>query len=366
MKKRIIITATNDLCTDQRVQKVSLSLHKNGFEVLLIGRKLKNSLPFEAPYSHKRLKLLFSKGFPFYAEINLRLFFSLLFSKTDIFLANDTDTLLPAYWVSKIRHKKLAFDAHELFPEVPEVTDRKYVKKVWKSIENYIFPKLKNSYTVCQSIADYYHRKYGINMAAVRNVPYCKNTDEITPNNDFPGKKILLYQGAVNIGRGLEWVIDCMPLLNEDCILVIIGTGDKLEDLKEQAERLNLQNRVFFLGKMPPENLTAYTKSADIGLCLLENRGLSYYYSLPNRVFDFMQAGVPLLATNFPEIENIVRKYETGVLTDCHDPQSLKKAITKMLNQGKFAYSARLKELGSEFCWEKEEKVLLEVFQNLQ
>ncbi len=117
---------------------------------------------------------------------------------------------------------------------------------------------------------------------------------------------------------------------------------------------------------MSPESLTAYTKSADIGLCLLENQGLSYYYSLPNRVFDFMQAGVPLLATNFPEIENIVGKYETGILTNRHDPQSLEKIINAMLEKGKPEYSARLKELSNEFCWEKEEKILLEIFEHLE
>jgi glycosyltransferase involved in cell wall biosynthesis len=365
MGKRVIICVTNDLCTDQRVQKISLSLHKNGFEVLLVGRKLKKSLPFNPPYQFKRLKLIFIKKVFFYAEINIRFFLLLLFSKADIFLANDTDTLLAVYLAATIRRKQFVFDAHELFPESPEIANRAFVKKSWTRIENFILPKAKYSYTVCQSIADYYHKKYGTPMQVVRNVPYHKNLDEIEPLTIFGDKKLLLYQGAVNIGRGLEWVIDCMPLL-DNCVLAIIGSGDILDELKERVAQLQLENKVVFLGKMTPKELIHYTKSADIGLCLLENIGLSYYYSLPNRIFDFIQAGVPLLATNFPEIANIVGKYHTGVLIDHYEPAYLSEVIKQMIATGKNEYRENLKKLSQDFCWEKEEKQLLSVFNQLK
>ena len=364
MKKRIIICVINDLCTDQRVQKVSLSLHGAGFDILLVGRKQKDSLPFNAPYSHKRLRLIFSKTALFYAEINIRLFFLLLFSKVDIILSNDTDTILPAYLISKIRNKKLVFDAHELFPEMPELADRKLIKNTWINIENWIFPKIKNSYTVCDSIANYYHEKYNINMEVIRNVPHLRNIEKTNRKELFSEKKILLYQGAVNIGRGLEWVIDCMPLL-DNCILIIVGNGDIFEELKKKVEQLHLQENVYFLGRMSPNDLFNYTIAADIGLCLLENKGLNYYYALPNRIFDFIQAETPILATNFPEIANIVEKYDTGVLVNHYEPAYLSKVITEMLAVGKLPYAERLNKLSHKFCWENEEKKLLNIFNNL-
>ena len=109
------------------------------------------------------MRLLFKRSLFFYAEYNIRLFFYLLFDKADIFLSNDTDTLPANYLAALIRRKTLVFDAHEMFPEAPEVTDRKWVKKVWTTIEDLIFPRLKNTYTVCDSIASVYNKKYKIN-----------------------------------------------------------------------------------------------------------------------------------------------------------------------------------------------------------
>ncbi|MDD4199200.1 MAG: glycosyltransferase, partial [Paludibacter sp.] len=225
MNKRIIISVSNDLATDQRVWKVANSLSRNGYEVHLTGRRLKNSFPLTSSIAHKRLRLLFNKGFLFYVELNIRLFLLLLFSSADIFYANDTDTLPACFLAAKIKNIKLIFDAHELFPEVPELQNRPLVKKVWKIIEDIFFPHLTTAFTVCQSIADYYNQKYHINMKVIKNVPYLHDPNE--KKIIIPGKKIILYQGAVNIGRGLEWVIDAMPYI-DNAILYIVGSGDIL------------------------------------------------------------------------------------------------------------------------------------------
>ena len=142
--QKIIISVTNDLTTDQRVHKVCISLQKMGFEILLVGRKLQNSLPLDRNYQTHRIQLLFNKGFLFYAEYNLRLFFYLLFKKKEIVLANDLDTLLPNYLVSKLQKKKLVYDSHELFTEVPELINRPKTQKIWLKIEQKILPKLKS------------------------------------------------------------------------------------------------------------------------------------------------------------------------------------------------------------------------------
>ncbi len=354
MKKRIIISVVSDLSTDQRVLKVSQSCYEHGYEVFLIGRKMKNSLPLSLPFKTKRMKLLFNHSALFYAEFNIRLFFILLFARNDIFLSNDTDTLPANYLAAKIRNKKLVFDAHELFPEVPELVNRVRVKRFWEKIEDYIFPKLQYSYTVCSSIADYYNKKYGINMQVVRNVPYSRENINFR-NLAFPGKKIILYQGALNIGRGIEWVIDSLPFI-ENAVLVIIGDGDIREQLEKRVDGLDLKDKVVFLGKIPAAKLHEYTLSADVGLCLLENKGLSYYYSLPNRIFDYIQAGVPVLATDFPEISSIVTKYHTGRVINHYEPQYLAKVLNEMFSTTYDFESAKKK-----LTWENEKKILLEI-----
>ena len=355
--KRIIISITNDITTDRRVLKIAHACHLNGFEVLLIGRKVKNSLPLNLPFKYKRLQFIFNRSALFYATYNIRLFFVLLFLKTDIFLANDTDTLLANYLVSKIRRKKLVFDAHELFPEVPELTHRPKVKRIWTKIEDRIFPHLKYCYTVCQPIADYYNKKYNINMKVVRNVPYYSQ-----PVKEkllyYSGKKIILYQGALNVGRGLEWVIDAMPHVN-NAVLVIIGDGNITNALKQQVNNLKLNNKVFFLGRIAGAELHKYTPSADLGLCLLENRGLNYYYALPNRIFDYLHAGVPVLATNFPEIATIVDNNKTGILINHYEPEYLAKVLNDFFTE-KFDTN-HFTEIAKKFCWEEEEKILLDV-----
>src|SRR6187431_640249 len=145
---RIIVSVTTDLVTDQRVYKVCNSLHTHGYDILLVGRKKKDSMPMDVrPYKTHRFNLWFEKGPLFYAQYNLYLFFYVLFHKADILLANDLDTLLPNYLVSKIKGLPLAYDNHEYFTGVPELIKRPRVQKIWKSIENWIFPKLTYIYT---------------------------------------------------------------------------------------------------------------------------------------------------------------------------------------------------------------------------
>ncbi|MDR2843562.1 MAG: glycosyltransferase [Candidatus Symbiothrix sp.] len=361
---KITVSVTNDLVTDQRVHKVCTTLIQNGYEVKVVGRKLRKSMPLTRAYATHRMRLLFNKSFLFYVEYNLRLFLYLLTDKTDLYLSNDTDSLPANYLAAKIRRKPLVFDAHEMFPEMPEVTNRPFVKAVWRSLENSIFPHLQHSYTVCQSIADIYNKKYGINMQVVRNIPFAQ-TQAVAPAKtiDSQGKKVLLYQGAVNIGRGIEWVIDAMPYL-DDFIFYVIGDGDVLEDLKEKVRSMKLENQVVFTGRIPFEQLPAYTACADIGINLLENRGLNYYYALPNRIFDFIRANIPVLTVDFPEIRRIVVHYQIGVLIDRHEPQFLANIFRQMAGQEK--NTTGFATANAELNWENESQVLLNLFADIK
>ena len=361
---KIILSVTNDLVTDQRVHKVCTSLSENGYEVKLLGRKMKNSSDLNRNYKTNRFRLIFNKSFLFYAEYNIRLFFYLLFEKTDIYLSNDTDTLLANYLASCIRRKPLVFDAHEMFPEVPEVVNRKRVKLFWTALENWIFPKLKYCYTVCQSIADVYNRKYSIDMRVIRNIPFAKKEkNECEFLRKEQDKKIILYQGAVNVGRGIDRVIDAMPYL-DDFVFYVVGGGDILEEMKDKVKRQNLEDKVFFTGQVPFEQLPGYTAYADIGVNFLENKGLNYYYSLPNRIFDYIRSEIPILSVDFPEIRKIVQQYGIGLLINDYSPENIAKAIKQLSTSEK--NKTGFQKANEELTWENEAIILTEMMKKVK
>ena len=358
--KKIIVSVTNDISNDQRVAKVCNSLLNFGFEVLLVGRQLPGSLVLNRAYKTKRFKLFYNTGFLFYAEYNIRLFFYLFFTKKDVLLSNDLDTLLPNYFISKIQNKKLVYDSHELFSEVPELVNKPKVKKFWVGLEQYLLPKLSNAYTVCGGIAAYYQGKYGTKFKIIRNVPVYKNILKIELPFDTREKKIILYQGAINLGRGIELMIDAMLFLG-DFILVIAGNGDVINDLKERVKTKKLENKVLFLGKLLPEDLYKITPHASIGLSLEEDIGLSYHYALPNKLFDYIQAEIPVLVSDLPEMKRIVNNYDIGGVLINRTPEKIAEKIIEITSKD---YSINLKEAKKELTWENEEKELFEVFKN--
>jgi len=308
--KKIIVSVTNDLTTDQRVDKVCNSLTKMGFKIVLVGRKLPTSIPLERNYATHRIKLFFNKGFLFYAEYNLRLFFFLLFKKAPILLANDLDTLLPNFLVSKLKNTKLIYDSHELFTEVPELIHRPKTQKIWLRIEKYILPKLKNTYTVCQSIANYYDKKYQTIFKVVRNIPVLtQNPKPKTQINQRP--KTIIYQGAINMGRGIELMIETMQYL-DNYKFIIVGDGEITNQIKEIIIKKGLQNKVVMLGKKTPSELKKITPTADLGISIEEDLGLNYHYALPNKIFDYIHAEIPILVSNLPEMKQIVLDYQFG------------------------------------------------------
>lgn len=198
--KKIYVSVTNDLVTDQRVNKVCFSLHQAGYRVKLIGRLKKNSPSLQQrAYSTKRLKLFFEKGPLFYLNYNVHLLIYLLFQRPDIFLSNDLDTLPANFLASRILSKPLVYDSHEYFTEVPELVNRKWVRKIWEKLEVWMLPKVDNAYTVSQSIADAYKKKYGIGMKLVRNFPLLQSNVVVDSSREIAIKieKTIIYQ----IGR---------------------------------------------------------------------------------------------------------------------------------------------------------------------
>ena len=370
--KRVIVSVINDLVTDQRVGKSCLTLKEMGYEVLLVGRKQRKSPPMdERPYGTRRMKLLFEKGPLFYAEYNIRLFFFLLFHKAHLLVSNDLDTALPNYFISKIKGIGMVYDSHEYFTETPELVGRPRVQRVWKRIEGFVVPRLKEMITVCDSIADLFHEKYGVECHVVRNIP---PRAALPPKGDKRAldlpedKHLLVLQGSgINIQRGAEELVEAMQYL-DDCFLMVIGGGDVLPALKQMSADLHIEERVRFLPRMPYPQMMACTQLAELGFVLDKDTNLNYRFCLPNKLFDFIQAGVPIVASNLVEVGKIIRKYDIGLFIPDHDPRSIAATIVKGLadKTQRAVWLQGLAQAAQDLCWENEQQTLIEIYKHYE
>lgn len=346
------------------------SLHQLGFEVLLIGRKLPDSVPVKRDYQTKRMKLIFTRGAPFYAFFNIRLFFFLLFVKVDIFHANDLDTLLANRWASKIRRKPLVYDSHEYFTGVPEIQSKPFVKKIWTRIEKSIFPKLKHIFTVNESIAKLYQDQYKVEVNVLRNLPLGENLQKTKSREDLgmpTDKKIVILQGAgINIDRGGEELLEAIALM-DNVVLYIIGSGDVIHLLKDRAQKSDLKGKVVFIGKLPYNEMMQYTQNGDVGVTLDKDTNINYRYSLPNKIFDYIKGNLPILSSNLIELQRIIDHYNLGYVIDNHDPQEIKKGLeTIWIDPARYAkYKKNTEHAFKELTWEKEVKVLENCYKKL-
>ncbi len=360
-RPRTIHTVTNDLNHDQRMQRICSTLTRAGFEVLLVGRERRVSKPLgEQVFNQKRLRCWFEKGPLFYLEFNWRLFIFLLNSKFDILNTIDLDTMPGGLAAAFFKRKKRVFDAHEWFSEVPEVVGRPVVKKVWEMVGWLGVRFYDRCYTVGECLAGAFTDIYGKRFEVIRNLPLSRLTASITAPLQ---PRVILYQGALNEGRGIEASIMAMKWV-EFAELWLAGEGDLSEILRKLVAENNLENRVKFLGQLRPEELRDLTSKAWIGLNLLENRGLSYYFSLANKFFDYIQAGVPSLNMNFPEYQKICATQSVGLLLDNCQPQTIAAAIRRLKEDENLhqklaencAAAARI------FNWEKEEPTLINLY----
>jgi glycosyltransferase involved in cell wall biosynthesis len=372
--KKIVFTVTNDLNYDQRMIRICTSLTAAGYEVLLVGRKRKQSTPLDSkPFRQKRLTCWLQKGKGFYVEYNIRLFFFLLFTKMDCICAIDLDSILPCYFVSNIKKTKRVYDAHELFCEMKEIISRPLVYKAWKKIERYTVPKFKYGYTVNQPIAEEFKKMYGLSYEVIRSMPVLNA--ELAVGSGQPAiqpqttnhklQTFILYQGDVNEGRSFETLIPAMKNINAP--LVICGDGNFFNQAKQIVKENGLEEKVIFKGRLKPEDLKKFTPTAYAGITFFENNGLSNYLSLGNRFFDYIQAGIPQLCVKYPAYIEINKQFEVALLTDDLSVDNIASQLNLLLNND-VLYS-RLKQnclsAAKELNWQNEEKKLITFYKSI-
>ena len=355
------------------MQRICTTLAEADYDILLVGRKLANSKKLE-PFSFqtKRLYCFFTKGAKFYAEYNIRLFLFLLFNRFDAVCSIDLDTILSGFYIAKWKEKIQIYDAHEYFTEVPELVERPKVKAIWERVADQTIPNIPYAYTVGEGLQKIFTERYGVPFGVFRNVPFAINKD-IEPIEiqrviniykiQKTNKKVILYQGALNDGRGIEETIKAIQFI-EKAEVWLEGEGDLSEQLRHLTKDLKLENKVKFLGFVLPNDLKAITQLSDIGLNLLKNKGLSYYFSLANKCFDYIQAEKPALHSNFPEYQAINQQFEIGILLNDLETETIVDALKNLLDNplkyNKLKENCRKAKMV--YTWEKEGAKLVEFY----
>ena len=358
--KRIVCFVSNDLVYDQRMQRICGALGEAGHDVRLVGRRKRSSpnVKFDH-FDTQRFNCFFNRGALFYAELNVRIFFYILFNKMDVAVAVDLDTILSVVLAGRLRKLAIVFDAHEWFTEIPELIGRPRVKNIWRRIEQYCIPKTTLRYTVNQSLADIFEKTFTLSFEVIRNVPV--GTAE--SKGVKASENTILYQGALNKGRGIEASIRAMALL-DDYHLWIVGEGDLSQDLRQLSTDLKLDGRVHFLGYKKPAALKLITQQVHVGLNLLEGESKNYYYSLANKFFDYMHAGIPSINMKFPEYENILNKFPCGQMIAACNPESIAESVRAICahedQYNKMVTTAKL--ASTKYRWELEKLKLVELY----
>ena len=366
MKKKVIyVSVSNDISNDNRVLKTSYSLEKFGYKVVIVGKKTKNSPKFTEKIKAKRLKVLFKKNVFYYAELNIKLFFYLLFHKQDVLWANDLDTLLPNFLVSKLKNKQLIFDSHEMFPYVAELKIGSFQQRFWLNLERFLVPKVRNIVTVCGSLGEYFEQNYGKKAVIVRNIPPFDIKNQRP--KQFPlDEKYIIWQGSVNINRGLEELVEAMKDVN--CKLFIFGYGKIYSKLQAIIIDKRLEKKVFLVNRLPFSQMMELTRRATLGICIDKPVNQNYKISLPNKIFEYINAATPVLYSPLREISHIENEFNTGISLQNWQIDTISSQINSIINDNDLLkrLSDNCIEAQKHLSWQNEEQKLSILMTNLR
>ena len=274
--------------------------------------------------------------------------------------AIDLDTILPCLFVSRIKRITRIYDAHEYFTELKEVRTRPFIQRCWLRIERYCVPKFAYGYTVGQGLANEYENRYSRDYMVIRNLPVLKELEPVEKKEKF-----IVYQGAVNEGRGFEYLIPALRQL--DYNLVVCGDGNFMNRLKRLLRKYRVQEKVELMGMLRPEHLLPIAQKATLGIALAEKEGLNQYLALPNKFFDYMHAGLPQLSMAYPEYEKINNEFKVAVLISELSAKEVSDTITRVMNNEELLQEMRNNCMKARevYCWQEEEKILLNYYRQI-
>ncbi len=297
----------------------------------------------------------------------------------DVYHANDLDTLEICGSVAGKRNAKLVYDSHELWLESSRylIATHPANRLRLKRIEQRYVPKADAVIAVTPMRGEKMRQMYPSmkNLEIVENAP--EKLIELPPAgrlrtmiNAAPDTVIALYQGVICPERGLEELLSAAKLTTNPSVkFVIIGMDAWNGTLQKTAEDMGLGSRVVFLPPVPSEELPEITVDADMGFILFRNTCLNHYYSLPNKLYEYMMVGVPIISSDFPELKRVLNEVGSGVTVNPDSPESISNAVEKLA--GDPVMRKRMKDNGREaaldrYNWEPQSELLRSLYRKLR
>ena len=372
--KKVLNLLFNDFTNDNRVLKESRTLQSNGFDVILLATHFKKELPKEEViegFKVRRINVGRIKLLP----LNLILFWIkvvFLYKKEGIIHANDLYALPPAAFIKKFINKrvKVVYDCHEHETEAQIYNGKKLLKKLAQIFEKRLIYSADSIITVSKSIAEDYVKMYKIELPklVLNSPPYQGNKVYDLLRKDLgisKDKTIFLFQGNYIAGRGVDDLIGVFERIEErntNIVLVLLMYGKGVEYIKEKVK--NAKN-IFFHEKVSVLEYMKYVSSADWGIYLMENNCKNSDYALPNKIFDYIMGGLPVVVSNLKEMGSFVRGYEIGITVNSQDQEEILDVLEKIHHNSGEEYMQALEKVAKKYSWEEQEKVLLKIYNSL-
>lgn len=291
--------------------------------------------------------------------------------RVDVIHCHDLNTLPAGVRLARRFQTKLVYDSHELFNEMAGKSWLE--KRIGYILERLLMPHIDHLIVVNSHVHRLFTKRYGpYPTTVVQNVPEAPDWNQAPPQEVLnlrqhfglaPDDLLLLYQGGLNPERGLEECIQAVAMLPKTFKLVLIGDGRLKGYLEELVNHLQLEDRVFFFGQVPSEQLLWYTCQADVGLVVYKNTSLNNYYSTPNKIFEYLLAGIPTVASDHPG-KRLVAEEGTGVCVE-ETPEGIKDGILDVVAQMEM-YRERCREKRSQYSWQEERKKLIRTYRQLE
>ena len=357
-----VLKETNSILNNNIASKIYIaSLYTNDLEEEKIYKDnlILNRFNLSSRRFNKNLFIQVLK----YLEFIFRV--SFFYRKKNIKMVNiHSIALLPLGLLLKYLYKAiLVYDTHELETEINGLKGMR--KKLAKFMEKRLIKKCDIIFVVSENIADWYENEYNIKRpVVVKNAPRLidtKKTNHFRENLSIKEDSIIvLYQGGLSKGRGIDLLLECFKKRDDDkVVIVFMGYGQLEEEIKNVSkERIN----IFFHPAVSPEIVLEYTASADIGISFIENICLSYYYCLPNKLFEYAMVGLPVIVSNMKEMKELVEKYNMGIVVVDNKLESINNAIDKILQSDIKQMKQNSRRCAEENSWAEQEKKMIKEY----
>lgn len=361
---KVFISFLGNCFYDTRVTNLSASLKGEGCTVSIVSFDWLNS---NIPYAENGIKIFKLKrgkvNILFYLSFAYRLITELIKSKDDIYFAEDVYSLPFVTIIGKIKRGKIIYNSRELYAFIGGLANRPVIQFLIKTIENFFIRRVDLVLTTGEMDSEFLEKFYGIRDTLVlRNLPQIQKPSRIVDLREMfnisTDKTILLYQGVIQGGRGIKLLLHAMAHIPK-AAFVILGEGEKRTYYEKLCEELNIADKVFFTGVINQKELINYTAGGDIGLAIIENISISYYHALPHKIFEYIMADLPVLASNLPQMKKVIDHYKVGETLAIEQDDNLVKVINKLIEnpillaEYKKNCAAAVKELNWQVEFEK-------------